>query len=34
MKKMYLEKGFDFILEKPFSRKDLLEIIQKATDLP
>lgn len=34
MKKMYLEKGFDFILEKPFSRKDLLEIIQKAKDLP
>lgn len=34
MKKMYIEKGFDFILEKPFSRKDLLEIIQKAKDLP
>jgi CheY-like chemotaxis protein len=34
MKKMYLEKGFDFILEKPFSRKELLDIIQKATDLP
>ena len=34
MKKIYIEKGFDFILEKPFSRKDLLEIIQKAKDLP
>lgn len=34
MKKMYLEKGFNFILEKPFSRKELLDIIQKATDLP
>lgn len=34
MKKTYIEKGFDFILEKPFSRKELLEIIQKATDTP
>lgn len=29
MKKMYLEKGFDHILEKPFSRKELLETIQR-----
>jgi CheY-like chemotaxis protein len=34
MKKMYLEKGFDFILEKPFSRKEFLDILQRATDLP
>ncbi|MCK9454686.1 MAG: response regulator [Sulfurimonas sp.] len=33
MKKMYLEKGFDFILEKPFSRKELLEILQKAINI-
>lgn len=30
MKKMYLEIGFDNILEKPFSRKELLQIIQKS----
>lgn len=29
MKKMYLEKGFNYILEKPFSRKELLETIQR-----
>ena len=28
MKKMYLEKGFNFILEKPFSRKELLNLLQ------
>lgn len=33
MKKMYLEKGFDFILEKPFARKEFLEIIQKAMNI-
>ncbi len=30
MKKMYLEEGFNYILEKPFSRKELLEVIQKS----
>ncbi len=30
MKKMYLDKGFDFILEKPFSRKELLNMIQRS----
>jgi CheY-like chemotaxis protein len=29
MKKMYLENGFDFILEKPFSRKEFLDILQQ-----
>ena len=33
MKKMYLEKGFDFVLEKPFSRKEFLDILQKAMHL-
>ncbi|MCK9473988.1 response regulator [Sulfurimonas sp.] len=33
MKKMYLEKGFNFILEKPFSRKEFLEILQKAMNV-
>ena len=31
MKKMYLEKGFDHILEKPFSRKDFLEMLKAVT---
>lgn len=30
MKKMYLEKGFDFILEKPFSRKEFLSMLQRS----
>lgn len=30
MKKMYLDKGFDFILEKPFSRKEFLSILQRS----
>ncbi len=30
MKKMYLDKGFDFILEKPFSRKELLNMLQRS----
>lgn len=30
MKKMYLEKGFNFILEKPFARKEFLQIVQQA----
>ena len=30
MKKMYLDKGFDFILEKPFSRKELLSMLQRS----
>ena len=34
MKKMYLEKGFNFILEKPFSRKEFLDILQKAMNIP
>lgn len=29
MKKIYLEEGFDAILEKPFSRKEFLEIIEE-----
>lgn len=33
MKKMYIEKGFDFILEKPFSRKEFLDILQKAMNI-
>jgi two-component system chemotaxis sensor kinase CheA len=33
MKKMYLEKGFDYILEKPFERKELLEILQRSVNL-
>lgn len=28
MKKLYLEKGFNAILEKPFSRKELLSVIE------
>ena len=27
MKKMYVEKGFDHILEKPFSRKEFLNML-------
>lgn len=34
MKKMYLEKGFNYILEKPFSRKELLETIQRSINIP
>jgi len=30
MKKMYLDKGFDFILEKPFSRKEFLSMLQRS----
>lgn len=33
MKKMYLEKGFDYILEKPFSRQELLDAIHKSMNL-
>lgn len=33
MKKMYLEKGFDYILEKPFARKDFLEMLNKVLNL-
>ncbi len=33
MKKMYLDKGFNFILEKPFSRKELLAMLQKSINL-
>lgn len=33
MKKMYIEKGFDFILEKPFARKEFLDILQKAMNM-
>lgn len=33
MKKVYIDKGFDFILEKPFLRKEFLEIIQKAMNI-
>ncbi len=33
MKKMYLDKGFDFILEKPFSRQELLDILQKSAGI-
>ncbi|MDD2358417.1 MAG: response regulator [Thiovulaceae bacterium] len=29
MKKMYMEKGFDYILEKPFARKDLLDMLEE-----
>lgn len=29
MKKMYLEKGFDYILEKPFERRALLSLLHK-----
>ncbi|WP_304543431.1 response regulator [Sulfurimonas microaerophilic] len=29
MKKIYLEEGFDAILEKPFSRKEFLGIIEE-----
>lgn len=34
MKKMYIDKGFNFILEKPFSRKEFLDILQKAMEIP
>ena len=30
MKKMYLDKGFDFILEKPFSRNEFLSMLQRS----
>ena len=30
MKKMYLNKGFDFILEKPFSRNEFLSMLQRS----
>lgn len=33
MKKMYLEEGFDAILEKPFSRKDFLAILRKVGNI-
>jgi CheY-like chemotaxis protein len=33
MKKNYLDKGFDFILEKPFSRKELLDMFQRSIGL-
>lgn len=33
MKKMYIDRGFDFILEKPFLRKEFLDIIQKAMNM-
>ena len=33
MKKMYLEKGFDFILEKPFFREDFLQMLEKNVGL-
>ena len=29
MKKMYLQKGFDYILEKPFARKDFLDMLRE-----
>lgn len=29
MKTMYLEKGFDYILEKPFARREFLDMLQK-----
>ncbi len=29
MKKMYLQKGFDYILEKPFARRDFLAMLQE-----
>lgn len=29
MKQMYLEKGFDYILEKPFTRKDFLNLMNE-----
>ena len=29
MKTMYLEKGFDYILEKPFARRDFLDMLQE-----
>ncbi|MDD2448650.1 MAG: response regulator [Sulfurimonas sp.] len=33
MKNMYISVGFNFILEKPFSRKEFLDILQKAMNL-
>jgi len=33
MKKMYFDKGFDYILEKPFSRKELLTKLQESIQL-
>lgn len=33
MKKMYLDKGFDFILEKPFSRQELLNMLQRSAGI-
>ena len=32
MKKMYLEKGFDYILEKPFERKELLDLLREVIE--
>ncbi len=29
MKKMYLEKGFDYILEKPFARHELINLLNE-----
>lgn len=33
MKKNYLEEGFDYILEKPFARKDFLAMLSKAAGI-
>lgn len=33
MKKNYFDKNFDFILEKPFSRKELLTMLEKSIQL-
>ena len=32
MKKMYFEKGFDYILEKPFERKELLDLLREVIE--
>ena len=33
MKKRYLEEGMDHILEKPFSRKDFLDMLKQAAGI-
>ncbi len=33
MKKRYLEEGMDYILEKPFSRQEFLEMLKKAAGI-
>lgn len=34
MKKMYLEKGFDYILEKPFARNEFISMLKEVCKIP